>query len=469
MLSHSRFQKRLCLGLLGGLLLGLIGTPVWAGVTRPNNKSKTRILQLRPQRLPTVSIRKKKRVARGTEQPTKTLSAVLAQAKRQNIDLKILKKRMRLADLARARSWSALLPTLGAVGSYVRNQNEANFNGILITPYNQFSLDMQVNWSFLNLQAISQVQIAGLRRVQQKWQLSQNRRELMVSVVRAYYNVLLAQGAWELSHDALVLARQQAKQAQVRMKAGQATALSVSQARLDVARSRQSQQSAKNSMVQAQLSLALLLGQSTFPYRVVRPNRPALPQGKAVDWLKESVRKRFVLRANRLAMAIAKRQQQQAWMAFAPTASASAGLRVTNATGFTGEAAQWNLGVNLRWDLFQGGKRLVGVQESNTQFQKAKLDYHKAKQKVENEVRKSALSYRSSIESTRLARQSVQLARQTHQHQRQRFASGVATPLAVSDAMYRLYSAEMSYLREQLNQELAIVEIQRSVGLFSIK
>lgn len=439
--------------------------------SKKHRKKGLRRLDLRPRRLPRVAQAAvpASPTTSGNEPAPKTasLAQVLGMAQKSNVDLQLLRKRLKLAEIARARAWVALRPTFGATASYTRNQVPVEFNGATITPQNQLDFNLQMNWTFLNLQIIPGINAANMQAKQTKEQARQTKRELYFSVVRGYYNILLTQGSVDIAKRSLGLAQQTLETAKTRVKAGVATPINEAQARLDVARARQQWQGSQNSLRNARLAMALLLGRPTFDYRAARPAAPILPNGQSNDWLLEARRRRSELKSSKLAVSVARQNTQKAWMQYLPTGGLTGGARVTNATGFAGQNVQWNLGVSLNWQIYGGGARALAVKEAHTRYQQSMLELKKMQQKIDNEVRTAAVNLQNARQAATLAQRNASLAKQTYDLQKQRYKSGLATPLDVSNAMNGLFSAEVTYLRERLNQELAVLGVRRVVGVFA--
>lgn len=439
---------------------------------RPRWREHNKVAQLPP---PKIEIGKEYQLPPEPPRlPQRTLLQVYSMAKHHNVDLKILKQQLILAEIAQSQAWVPLRPNLNLSATYTRNQVEVLFNTgpntqAIITPKNRFDLNVQMNWTFLNLRAIPQIQWAALNQKFVGKTVEQTRRELFFSIVQTYYNVVLAEGTFKIARESWYNALQHLEIATARQQAGMSTDLAKMQAQLDVARAQQTWVQARNAVRNIKLTLALLLGHATFPYQVERPKAPQLPQGKIERWLDLAQQERTELKAKKLAWEMAQKQQLQAWMAYFPTASLTGGVNVTNATGFAGQDAQWTLGVSLQWALYSGGTRSLSVRENYANTYKVALEYRKEQQRIENEVRQAYLDLQNADIAVEIAFRNVDLARKTYQLRQQSYRAGMSTPLAVSDANTQLLSAEINYLREILNRDLSILRLQRAVGLFQVK
>ncbi len=406
--------------------------------------------------------------------PKQTLQQVYQLAKKSNVDLRILKQNLILAEIASARAWVALRPRVALSGSYNRNQFEVVVNtgpntSAVINPKDRFDLGVQMNWTFMDFTTIPNVQIAALNKKLTGKTVHQTKRELYYSIARTYYSVLLAEGTLRSAREAWQNALQHLEISQARLKAGMTTNLATMQAKLDVARAQQSWFNARNQLRNTKLTLALLLGRKTFPYSAQRPNKPSLPSGKMGGWLELARKQRTELASKRLSLAIATKKLQSQWLSYLPTATLTGGVSLTNATGFAGQAANWSLGVSLQWALYNGGARTSAIREGYANLRKAQLDFQKEQQAIDNEVRKAYLDLQNATMAVEIARRNAELADQTYRLRQQRYKAGMTTPVSVSDANTLLLNAKINMLRESLNRELIVLRLRRAVGQFLVK
>lgn len=406
--------------------------------------------------------------------PKQSLQQVYQLAKKSNVDLRILKQNLVLAEIASARAWIALRPRVGLSGSYNRNQFEVIVNtgpntSAVITPKDRFDLGVQMSWTFMDFTTIPNVQVAALSKKLTGKTVQQTKRELYYSISRTYYSVLLAEGTLRSARESWQNALQHLEISQARLQAGMTTNLATMQAKLDVARAQQSWFNARNQLRNTKLTLALLLGLKTFPYSAQRPNKPNLPSGKMGRWLELARKQRTELASKRLSLAIATKKLQSQWLTYLPTATLSGGVSLTNATGFAGQAANWSLGVSLQWALYNGGARTSAIREGYANLRKAQLDYQKEQQAIDNEVRKAYLDLQNATMAVDIARRNAELAEQTYRLRQQRYKAGMATPVSVSDANTLLLNAKINMLRESLNRELIVLRLRRAVGQFLVK
>lgn len=431
------------------------------------------------------------------KQPQITLKKLFSMVRKNSLDLRILRERVVQAELARAKAWAILKPQLSVNASYTRNEVEAkldptasiraignqlpepfrsqllgglgNSEPVVISPRDQLNFRMQLQWAFFNLQAIPVLQIAYLAVSQVGHTAKQVRREVLFATARAYYGVLLADGLVDITRRSWKNSRDRLRISIARYKAGVDPELLVTRAQLDLAKARQSWIQAQNGLRNAKLAIALILNRPHFRFRPQRPSRPVLPTGSTNDWFKQAKSSRSELKSARIAVNIANKQITSVWTKFVPTVAVVGTVNGSNAAGFGGQNVMWSVTLAATMNLYSGGTRYIELKEAHSKYRQARLEYAKSRRTILNEIAQGKLALQNAKVALQVAKKQLGLARRGYQLTQERYKTGVATPVEVSDALTGLRSAEVGVLREALNQELAILSIQRAVGLFPSK
>ncbi len=406
---------------------------------------------------------------------TTNLESVYKQVKRNNLDLRILREQVIRSEIARANAWSILKPQLSLQGSYTRNEVEAAFNNpltgddIVITPQNQLAFQLQLQWAFLNFQSIPVLQIAYMSVEQVGHTAKQVRREILFAAARAYYGILLADGLVDITRRSWEASREHLRISIARYNAGVAPELVVTRAQLDLAVARQSWIQAQNGLRNARLAMALLLNRKTFPFRPQRPAPPQLPAGGLNAWMHQARMKRPELQASRIAVRVASKQITSVWMKFLPTVAVLGKFSGINAAGFAGQNTQWSVTLAATLNIYSGGTRYMELKDAHSKYRQARLELAKSLLSIGNEIRQGNISLLNAKVALQVSRKQLGLARRSYQLTQERYKTGVATPVEVTDALTALRSAEIRVLQETLNREVAILTLRRAIGMFRKK
>jgi outer membrane protein TolC len=124
----------------------------------------------------------------------------------------------------------------------------------------------------------------------------------------------------------------------------------------------------------------------------------------------------------------------------------------------------WDIGVNVRWPLFDGGRTRAEVAEAvaNTRVLEARLRDFDAG--IEVEIRQRAADLRSAQASVDATRAGVRAAAEAGRVLAERFGAGVATTTDVLTAQVALLQAELDLTRALANTQLAAARLDRAVG-----
>jgi outer membrane protein len=124
----------------------------------------------------------------------------------------------------------------------------------------------------------------------------------------------------------------------------------------------------------------------------------------------------------------------------------------------------WDVGVNVRWSLFDGGRARAETAEAaaNRRAADARLRDFDSVMEVEIRLRMADLTFASA--SIEAAETGVRAAMEARRVIAERFSAGVATNTDVLTAQTALLQAELDLTRARANGELAVARLQRALG-----
>jgi outer membrane protein TolC len=124
----------------------------------------------------------------------------------------------------------------------------------------------------------------------------------------------------------------------------------------------------------------------------------------------------------------------------------------------------WDIGVNVRWSLFDGGRVRAETAEAaaNRRVTEARLrDFDSI---IEVEIRQATADVKSAAASIEAAEAGVRAAVEARRVIAERFSAGVATNTDVLTAQTALLQAELDVTRARANGELAAARLRRAQG-----
>jgi outer membrane protein TolC len=134
---------------------------------------------------------------------------------------------------------------------------------------------------------------------------------------------------------------------------------------------------------------------------------------------------------------------------------------------FPREAAwktSWDIGVNLSWSLFDGGRVRAEVAEAAANQRAAQERLTDFDVTVDAEVRQRAAELASAQAAIPSAEIGIRSAEEARRVIADRFSAGVATNTDVIDAQVALLQAELDRTRALANVHLAAARLDRAIG-----
>lgn len=124
----------------------------------------------------------------------------------------------------------------------------------------------------------------------------------------------------------------------------------------------------------------------------------------------------------------------------------------------------WDVGVNVRWSLFDGGRVRAETAEAAANRRAAEARLRDFDAAVEVEVRQRMAELTSAIAAIEAAGVGVKAAAEARRVIAERFSAGVATNTEVLDAQTALLQADLDLTRARASAELANARLQRALG-----
>ena len=125
----------------------------------------------------------------------------------------------------------------------------------------------------------------------------------------------------------------------------------------------------------------------------------------------------------------------------------------------------WDLGVNVSWPLWDGGRTDADVAQTAGAAEAARRRLAEFDSVLAVEVRQRALEITSGTAAVAAADDAVRAATEAERVVGERFRAGVIPPIDVLDAQFALLQAQLERTRALANLRLAEARLSRAVGL----
>jgi outer membrane protein TolC len=289
-------------------------------------------------------------------------------------------------------------------------------------------------------------------------QMDRTDQEIEFGVIRAYFAALLAAKQAEVAEQAEKTAQSILEQSQSRFDAGVVVESDLLTAKVRKAARDQELIAARNNLdlTRAELNTAMgVAADSVFEVVTVLSER-ALPSPVLMDLEKQALERRPDL-ASISAQQVAQQQSVAiAKSSFGPRVNAFAGWELDNPTLFAGGGGNnWLGGVEVQFDLFQGGAKRAELSRQKALEEKDTAMKQSASDNVRLEVRKAYYQTDASRKQVEVARAAIAQAQESLRINQDRYESGLTT-------MTDLLGAEESARRSQMDYYEAIYRFQTS-------
>jgi outer membrane protein TolC len=124
----------------------------------------------------------------------------------------------------------------------------------------------------------------------------------------------------------------------------------------------------------------------------------------------------------------------------------------------------WDIGVNVRWSLFDGGRVRAETAEAAANRRAAEARLRDFDSTIEVEIRQRMADLNSASASIEAADAGVRAAMEARRVIAERFSAGVATNTDVLTAQTALLQAELDLARARAHRELAAARLDRALG-----
>jgi len=378
-------------------------------------------------------------------------------------DLRTAAERVRQADIALRNAGAAQLPGVSASAGTSGNRSEgaATRKSTSVSLNVGYEVDL---WG--RLAAGTQSAQAVLQAT--RYDLETARITLTASVATTYFQWLALRERVDIARSSLATAERVLGIVQSRARNGVATPLEVAQQTTAVLQQRTALAPLEEQVRQTASALALLQGRQPIGFEVGSAERltqlaaPAVAPGLPSDLL---VRRPDLQSAEaRLAAADADVAAARAALLPSFSLSASGGIGSAALLSLAGGAGSASLAASLAQTLFDGGRRQLQVESSQSQRVVLVEGYAGAVRQALKEVQDGLGNADTAQRQEGTQREVVAQAQRALDLSERRYREGLDTLLTVLDAQRTLFNAQDALAQTQLARLTTAVDLYRVLG-----
>ena len=382
-------------------------------------------------------------------------------AEQGNVDRRISIEQRNRAAAEYRQAWTSLFPSLSVTAGWTHNQYGAPPPLDKVVPQDQFDVYFRFDLPLIDVQRWFRMSTSGAAEGSAELREMVTRDAVRRQVVASFYGYAASLAFMESAKKSASVAAEQLRLMEIRASVGTVTELDLLRARAEVSRTKQVVADMVSLVATSRRTVRTLTDlepPDTLPLPVddVSPSAPLpemearieeLPAVKAAD--KDAQAAGTIATGSKLALV--------------PSLSAQFTQRITNATGFTGQPASYNAGINLNWRL--DVPTFMGMQAQSANEQAALLLGDRTRLQARDQINSDWQRLQAALIKIEAATAQVEAARRATQVARDRYAAGVATQLDVIQAERDVFGAEVSQIQARTELATARASLRISAAL----
>ena len=363
---------------------------------------------------------------------------------------------------------SGYYPQLSGSVSYSRTDPTSSTSGRLSSnsgnAYDSYGSSLTLSQKLYDFGKTSaQVKIQSLNLDASRSDLDQVSAQVVLGVKQAYYGLLSAKRNRDVARDVVVQYEQHLRQAKAFFEIGVKPKFDVTKAEVDLSNAKLSLLKAENAFQLARVALNNALGMAGAPDYEIQDSLNF--QHLEVN-LEALLKKAYDRRPDLRAIAVKKKSLEETVVlqqkGYYPYLTGSAGY------GWGGDSFPldqgWNIGATLNVPLFSGFSTRYEVEEARANLDILKANEESLRQGIFLEVKQAWLNLQQAEERIVTSDVTVRQAAENVDLANGRYASGVGSPIEVTDALVAQSNAKTSYIAALYDYNVAHASLEKATG-----
>jgi outer membrane protein len=405
-----------------------------------------------------------------------SLDDLYALALKQSEKIKISSEEVYVSETTMEKAKSVLFPTLTAYGSHTKYDKSIEREGGLITqPENSSAWGLRLNQSMsVSGKEITAFKIAKNIIERTKYDLLAVKEDYMLTVVRAYYDLLRARKLVEITQADVDRLTKYRDAARSRLKVGEATKTAVLRAEAELSGAQSDLIKSRNLLKFARASLARVVGLEGQEFDVKEGPSAGATDGLddyctplTAECLKEKAwTQRAELKSLETQRTIAERTIKFTYGAYWPTLSVEgvyARLSQSPDPGIQPGESTYG-GLRLNFPFFEGGLRAAEVNEARARKRQVDYAYQDAKKSIGLEVDGAFLDLITQKGVLSSLEDQLGFANDNYSAVLKQFQNGLASSIDVIDANTLLVTAQRQLAEAVYSYQQAALKVKRATG-----
>ena len=335
----------------------------------------------------------------------------------------------------------------------------------IIQPKTQQYLNLRADWP-LSPRAIAMASAGQQNVLASRAQIRQARDQLMLGVVKAYAAAWQVQESAVLLRDQVALVEAHLKDTQALDAAGMITRDVTLRAQLEVEKIKRQLRDVEQLRRTAVRGLRVAIGRRDLEIGALLPLPEVAiarldPEGLAAEAMEQRPE---VAGAEAQALG-AQNMEVDAVLQFMPSFAVSAQLNWSDqAAGFDDKKTSWWIGLGVQLPIWDGGIKVQNARTAASRKRQAIANIESVRQRVSMEVENAWDVFSTKRDAVSVAQLERELAAEAYRLVDVRYKAGTARQVEILDAQTALKFAELGFVHDQVDRELAAAELLAAAG-----
>jgi len=296
------------------------------------------------------------------------------------------------------------------------------------------------------------------------------RMEVIVGVIRSYYDALLGAEQFNVTSQAMRSAQADLERAQTVRSAGMSTDVDVLSIRVHSASVREQQilRAADLDVARAALNDALGLPLETAHTLSTALTPLKLPEGLLSDYEGNALSERPEARQVKLATSLAENQAATAHSSLLPQVGVHATFEADRQRFYDRGGANWLVSIGLRWNLFNGFGDKARIEESRFALRQKEAEQERAGSAIRLQVRRAYADLRAAAQRIEVAKASVAEAEESLRITQNRYQSGMSNVTDLLRTETAVLEARTRHLVAVHDQRIAAAMLELAAGTLTV-
>jgi outer membrane protein TolC len=294
--------------------------------------------------------------------------------------------------------------------------------------------------------------------------------EVIASVIRAYYDALLAAEQLSAANQAVRSADADLGRAQAVRSAGMSTDADVLSIRVHLAsvREQQIRRGADLDVARAALNDALGLPLDTAHTLSTVLTPLKLTEGVVANYEKSALSERPEARQVKLATSLAENQAAMARSSLLPQVSVHAAFEADRQRFYDRGGANWLVSIGLRWNLFNGFSDKARIEESRFAVNRSEAEKERTSSGIRLQVRRAYADLSAAGQRIEVANASAAEAEESLRITQNRYEAGMSNVTDLLRTETALLEVRTRHLSALHDQRIAAAMLELAAGTLTV-